>query len=420
MNVRAAASIVNNEFRRGWPIVLASFVGLALGMMPLAGVYSIGVLAGPLTAEFGWSRGDVMLVPTMLYVGLIPSSFIVGWVADRFGVRRITMFSLLALSLAFVALGTLTNGGLWAFLAIYLFMGFFGEAAGPITYSRSIIGWFSKRRGLALGMMMAGTGVSALVIPAYTNWLVEGHGWRGAYIGLAALPALITLPVVFFLLKEVPHLSARRAGKVVGNLPGLTFRQAISGYRFWLMVLIFSGLTAIVVGLITNLVPMLTDGGYSTEQAVLMASTWGIATLCGRLLIGFLLDHFWAPKIAIFVFVPAAVACLTLMNLEWGWWSTILAISLVGALNGAEFDLLIYMMTRYFGQLNYGLLFALMYVLYNIFASMGPAVFGYTFDFTGNYDLVLIGSSVMLVVCSVLMFALGRYPQRFPNEAPVS
>lgn len=399
-----------DEFRQGWKVVVASFIGMALSLMALAGTYSIGVLTGPLTREFGWSRGDVMLVPTLLYAGLIPSSFVVGWIADHYGVRKMTMFSLVALALGFAALGTLSQGGLTGFLAIYLLIGIFGEAAGPISYTRSIVGWFKRNRGFALGLIMSGTGVSAILIPAYTGWFVEHHGWRQAYLALAVLPVCITLPAVWFLLKEVPGTAARRAGTQVPDPHGLTFTQAIRGYRFWVMVAVFSVLTAIVISVITNLVPMLTDAGYDLSTAVWMGSTWGVATVIGRISFGFLLDRFWAPKVAAFVLLPAAAALIMLSNPHWGMSSTILAIALIGLMNGAEFDLLIYMMTRYFGSRSYGTLFALMYVLYNTAAAAGPAIYGYTFDAFGNYRPVLWVSAGLVVLSTAALFTLGKYP----------
>lgn len=405
-----------HEFREGWKVVVACFIGMALSLMALAGTYSVGVLAGPLTAEFGWSRGDVMLVPTLLYAGLIPSSFAVGWIADHYGVRKMTMFSLVALALGFVALGTLSQGSLTAFLTIYLLIGIFGEAAGPISYTRSIVGWFKRNRGLALGLIMSGTGLSAILIPAYTGWFVEKHGWREAYLALAVLPVCITLPAVWFLLKEVPGVAARESGGAIQDLHGLSFREAIRGYRFWVMVAVFSALTAIVISVITNLVPMLTDAGYELSTAVLMGSAWGFATVIGRISFGFLLDRFWAPKVAVFVLLPAAAACIMLSNPHWGMWSTILAIALVGLMNGAEFDLLIYMMTRYFGSKSYGTLFALMYVLYNTAAATGPAIYGYTFDAFGNYQPVLWVSAALIILSALALLTLGKYPSHQESE----
>lgn len=400
----------SSEFRRGGTVVVASFVGMALSLMALAGTYSVGVLAGPLTQEFGWSRGDVMLVPTLLYVGLIPSSFVVGWIADHHGVRHMTMFSLLALSASFVALATLNHGSLVSFLVIYLLMGIFAEAAGPIPYTRSVVGWFSRNRGLALGLTMSGTGFAAMTIPAYTGWFVTNYGWREAYLALAALPALITLPVVYFMLKEVPGLAERKSDVSKRPLPGLSFKEAISGFRFWIMVLVFSGLTAVVISVITNLVPMLTDAGYDLGSAVWMVSVWGVSTILGRVFCGFLLDRIWAPKVAVFVLLPAAAACVVLGEPQLGTWWMIAAIAMIGFMNGAEFDLLIYMMTRYFGQRSYGMLFALMYVLYNTVAAAGPAIYGYTFDAVGNYRPVLWISAGIVAASAVALLALGRYP----------
>jgi len=409
-----------NEFRRGWTIVLACFVGIGLGMVPVAGSYSIGVLTISLSEEFGWGRGDIMLAPVMLYFGLIPTSFLVGWIADHYGVRKMTMFSLLAIAVSFIALGTFAAGSLVVFLSIYLLMGFFGEAAGPISYTRSIVGWFRNNRGLALGMAMAGAGTAGIVIPAYTGWLVEQYGWRGAYLGLAALPICITLPIVFFMLKEVPRVAARQRGEPAKPMNGLSFKEAISGYRYWVLAIVFSCVTAVVVAVITNLVPMLTDDGYDLPTATKMASVIGISVLFGRLLVGYLVDRFWAPMIGVIIFIPASIAFVLLAHSEWGMWPTVAGIALIGFVTGAETDLLIYMMTRYFGQKAYGILFALMYVCYNSVTASGPPIYGYAYDAMGSYDTVLFVSSGILIASALLLLTLGKYPPRWnpPNEKP--
>ena len=405
------------EFRRGWPVLLAGFVGIALGMVPVAGSYSIGVLTVPLEAEFGWRRGDIMLAPVFLYLGLIPSSFLVGWVADNFGVRLMTMFSLVALSAGFGVLGSSLASTLAVFLGIYFCIGLFGEAAGPISYTRVVVGWFQDNRGLALGMIMAGAGIAGTFVPLYTGWWVENHGWRDAYLGLAALPILITLPIVFFFLKEVPTLAIRRTDGRPRTMKGVPFRKAIKGYRFWVLAVAFSGITAAVLAAIANLVPMLTDGGYSIGQATGMASVLGVSVLLGRLSVGYLVDRFWAPKIGLFVMLPASSAFIFLANPDVGTAALVIGIAMIGFVTGAETDLMIYMLTRYFGQRSYGLLFALLYVCYNSFAAVGPPIFGYVHDALGHYDPALITASVVMVASALILLTLGKYPARWNTPA---
>ena len=90
------------EFKFGWPVVVASAIGIGLGMSPLP-FYTIGVFAGPLVEEFGWGFDKVFLSLTFFTIGALFAAPMVGYLTDRFGPRRIALTSIVLFSLVMMS-----------------------------------------------------------------------------------------------------------------------------------------------------------------------------------------------------------------------------------------------------------------------------------------------------------------------------
>src|SRR5690606_21045737 len=105
----------------------------------------------------------------------------VGWLTDRYGVRKIALASQIGLGLG-LALLAATPGSLWFWYASWFVMSVIGLGTSPITWTRGIAGWFDAGRGLALALALAGSGIVALVAPVTTALLIEAVGWRLSYL----------------------------------------------------------------------------------------------------------------------------------------------------------------------------------------------------------------------------------------------
>ena len=113
--------------------------------------------------------------------------------ADRFGVRRVALLSLLAFALVFASFA-LTPPSLLGFYGLWMLVGLVGIGSTPVTWSRAVNLWFYRNRGLALGITLMGTSLAALPGPPLTVWAIGACGWRMAYPILARLPPLVTSP----------------------------------------------------------------------------------------------------------------------------------------------------------------------------------------------------------------------------------
>ncbi len=399
------ALTVKDEFRRGWKIILVAAIGLGCGLSALP-IYSIGVLTKPLTVAFGISRGDVQSVYTWMTIGNLIASPFLGMAIDRMGVRKITL-----ISIALMAIGMATMSlaeSLWHLYIIGFCMSVVGVGTVPITWTRVIIDWFGKGRGFALGLALAGTGIAAVFLPMYTNWLVANFSWRGAYVGIACLPALLALPLSYFLLHD-RTTGSNNTPATAAEQKEVGFGEVLTGYRFWVMIVAFFLVGACVAGLISALVPILTDRGVTSASAAQVASVIGIMVIISRIGTGYLLDRFWAPGVALILLSIPAVACFILASGIGGIPGAILAAATIGLAAGAEFDVMSFMVGRYFGQRRYGIIYSCLYASFKLSAGVGAPIFGYSFDNAGNYNFILYVAAGALVAGSALLLTLGPY-----------
>jgi len=403
------------EFRFGWPVVVASAIGIGLGMSPLP-FYTIGVFAGPLAQEFGWGIDQIMLALAFFTIAAVIASPIVGQITDRYGPRRVVLISIVLFSLTMMSFA-LMNGSTGMYLAIWSVLAFTGAGTLPITWTRAVNGWFLKKRGLALGLSLIGTGLFGLLAKQYAFFLIQLVGWRWAYVGVGALPLLIAWPVAFFLFRDTsdPRVAGRVAQmerqteKPKVRHGGLSLLGAFRDWRFWLLAYAFVPISFAVGGPIPNLETMLGNKGFSPDDAVTLASLIGIAVIFGRVAGGFLLDHFWAPAIAATILSLPALATFMLAQSDISFLYAAVAIMILGAAAGVEYDLMAYLVSRYFGLLHYAAIYGALYGFFALGAGFGPAVYGAFFEADGNYDSILLISSVLFVIGAVPLLLLGKY-----------
>jgi MFS family permease len=395
-----------DEFRRGWKILLVAAVGLGFGLSALP-IYSIGVLTKPLTAAFHISRGDVQSIYTFMTIGNLLASPLLGVMVDRHGVRRITLISVILMSIGMAMMGLAQS--LWQLYAIGFVMSMLGVGTAPVTWTRVIVDWFSVKRGFALGIALAGTGVVAIFLPLYTTWLVTDFGWRAAFAGLGALPLVFALPLSYFLLYDRTGGTAAVVTKAAVDSRDAEFGEAIRGYRFWVMSVAVFLVGACVAGLVSALVPILTDRGFTPGTAASVASVIGIMVIVGRAGAGYLLDRLWAPGVALVLLSAPIIGCFILASRVSSLPAMILAAATIGLAVGAEFSVLAFMVGKYFGQRRYGIIYACLYAVFKLSAGVGTPMFGYSFDITRSYNFILYFSAGALLVGSTLLLTLGPY-----------
>ncbi len=407
------------EFRRGWPIVLASMLGIALGLSPLP-FYTIGVFAPHLMKAFGWSMGQIMGGITVTTLMVLWAGPLVGILATRWPVRRIALTSLVLFAFAFMALG-LSSGSLLQYYVTFAAVAVFGAGTLPITWTVAVNHWFDARKGLAIGISLMGTGIFGFFSKGLTTWLIAQFGWRGAFVGLGLLPLLVAAPVAFVLFRDTqghPGAPPRATDE-----SGMTLAEALRDRRFWTMAVGFLIVSLALAGPAPNMENILKIAGLTPATVLTLTPLIGLSALSGRLVGGWLVDRFWAPAVAFVILSLPAIACWLLATATMSYGVAALSICLIGFALGVEYDLMAFFIARYFGLRSYPAIYGVLYVFFSLGAGFGPLAFGMDFDRHGSYRLALIAAVVVLLCAALSFLTLGRYrdfDDAVPEAAPAN
>jgi MFS family permease len=398
------------EFARGWPALVASFLGIGFGMSPMF-MFTAGIFAGALQTDFGWSRSQIMGAAVFDTIAVLTTGLMAGRLIDRIGARPVVIASCILLGLTTMAL-SLTTANIAVFYAIYALRSFVAVGTMPPAFAKVVSACFNKRRGFALGIVLAATGVAGVILPPFVHEIIVHYGWRAAYVGLGLLPLVIALPSILLLLPgKAGSPAAPLAGTAPPTLEGVSVAEALRGHRYWVMGAVALAAGIGLGGILSNLVPLLVDRGFSPGAAASQLSLYGLVIIVGRLAAGWLLDRHWAPAVgSVFLAAPALGAMLL-----WGGADTVglvsLAVILVALASGAEFDLMAFLTAKYFGRRNFTALYSGQNALFAVGAGLSPAVFGRIYDLTHAYTSALLVAAVLFAASAGLILLLGRYPR---------
>jgi MFS family permease len=394
----------------GWRVVLAACLGVMAGFGSLF-VYTFSVFVKPLAAEFGWSREAISSGFAIAAVTLGFVSPLLGQWIDRFGPRRIIL-TCMTIYVCAVASLSLLRFGLWQFYATCFVLGLVGNGAAHLAYSRSISTWFQRRLGIALAFVMVGAGLGAMILPVVAQSIISRSGWRAAYASLGGLALLLGLPLSWRYIRERGAIGNEAAP--VAHC-GMTWQQGLRSFAFWIITAILFVSSISMNGAITHLSALLTDRGLTAGKAALCASVLGGSSLLGRIVVGWLLDRFFGPRVALVINLITALGIFLLARAN-SFPAGCLATVLIGVGAGGEAAITPYLLTRYFGLRAFSTLYGLTWTFYAAAGAIGPVILGRAFDATGSYSSLLILLATALVIAAATNLLLSRYSDSFAVE----
>lgn len=394
-----------SEFALGWKVLLAATLGISMATTAIP-FYAMGVFINPLEQARGWSRSEISMAATVFSFSLPLAILLLGGMIDRFGVRRVAVFGHVMLGLCYLALSA-TGTDVRIFWGIYAFAAVAAVGASPITYARAVIQYFSRFRGLAIGICMSGTGVGAAVAPPLLEWVIRTRGIDAGY-QLLAFVLFAIAAIVFFMLPDDRRKTAAQSPAV--KLPEAAQRPipSLARDRPGLMIsLICLGIFLVALsinGYVIHMVPLLEGRGLNSGQAAGIAAYLGLAVILGRLVTGFLLDRFSTGLIGAVIFTGAAAGILILHIA--GPIAAPVSVILIGFTVGAEVDLVAYLVSTMFRKADFSRYFSRVYAAFMLGAGVSPFVAGRIFDRYGDYTLFFNLSAGLLVLISVAFLSL--------------
>ncbi|MFT4113274.1 MFS transporter [Silvibacterium sp.] len=388
----------------GWGVTAAAFAGVMVSFAPIV-PYTFSLFLNPLHASFGWKREAMSGAFALAAMTCALVSPAIGLLLDRFPPRRILLPAIVLFAAALASLSRM-GSGIGRFYLTYFVLGLAANGTAQFAYTRTVLTWFDRRRGFALALILTGSGVGALIIPPLTQWVIQHHGWRSAYLMLGSI-ALLGIPLTALLVRNRPA-PAQQIEKHVE--PGATIGAALRSWPFWILAIIILLSAFSENGLVTNLSAILTEHGIAASAAALALSVRGGAGIVGRLCSGYLLDRFPAQRIQTCILLLSAAGTLILA------YAKTPAVSLTGATLlgiglGSEADVGPYLLSRYFGRRHFSVLYGFTWTAYAIGGATGPMTMGHLYDRAGAYLPVFIvglaGVSLLAALFSLLLVPTG-------------
>ncbi len=406
------------EWKAHWPVVLAAFGGVALSTM---NTYSMGVFMQPLEHQFGWSRAAITSGQAMAGVTTVLLAPFMGAVIDRLGPRRIGLAGA-ALHCTLTASLGLTGPSILSWQAVWVLLALMNVMILPNVWAAAVTSVFSAGRGLALAVTLCGSGVGSMVTPVLAVHLIDRFGLRLAYPALGLSWALMVIPVLFLFFR-----GARRPdgpAKAIGAPQFVTAADrggalaTLLTARFAKLALATLLIAAVVVPLGVTLVPILSAGGMTRTRAAEIAALMGLASIAGRLTIGYLLDHVAARVLAAVAVCIPIIACVLLIAAPGSVPASTAAVLSTGLALGAELDIVAYLASRHFSLARFGLVFGTLTGLVTLGGGgFGPLALNSTFDHLHSYLPALWVAIPMCLTSSLLFLSLGAYPAPRPDAA---
>lgn len=363
----------------GWSVLAAAFTGVMVSFAPIV-PYTFSLFLDPLHAAFGWKREAMGGAFALAAITVAFVSPLIGILLDRFPPRRTILPGILVFAVGLAALSRLTSN-IVQFYATFFVIGLVANATAQFAYTRTILTWFTTRRGFALALLLTGSGVGSILIPPLTEWMIQHHGWRSGFLLLGGI-AILGFPLTALLVRNRPEAAIFRSEHREDK--GVTVAAALRTTAFWILALITILSAFSENGLVTNLASILTQHGILAASAALALSVRGGASIIGRLGVGLAIDRISPERIQSLVLALAAAGTL-ILAFAGSTWTALAGAAVLGVGLGSEADVTPYLLARYFGRRHFSALYGLSWTAYAIGGATGPLWVGHLYDRAGAY-----------------------------------
>jgi MFS family permease len=408
------AGTAGAEWRTHWPLVLTGLVGCSLIAF---GTVSVGAFIAPLETAFGWSRSDVTAGMIVYAIISALGQPLAGRMIDRFGPRRVGLTGIV-LSGCALGLFATANGSLAVWLLLWLIYALAAQLILMGTWSAAVASEFEASRGLAIAVMICGSGLGTTLTPILATLLIDNQGWRTAYVALGAGPSSLALILAWFLFfSRRDRVDASGDDPAMATAGGLTLREGMRSPVFYKLIIASLISYTPVMGIMLHMIPILSSTGLGREQAAAVAGTMGLATLVGKLTCGLLVTRMPGHVLASVVAALPVVTCAMLLTPSDSIALRIVPAAVIGFMGGGHIQLMIYLVTRHFGMRAFGSIFGFLGSALAIAGGIGPVLASYLFDRTGDYHLALMISMPLLIIGSLALLSIGGYPREAESDA---
>jgi MFS family permease len=391
----------------GYIIVIAAFFTMAV----MWGTFhAFGIFFNPMLTEFGWTRAMTSGAFSLSLVISGISAIVMGRLTDQLGPRLVMILCGIALGLGYLLISMVN--GVWQLYLLYGVL--IGAAMGGawVPFMSTIARWFTAKRSMVTGIVLAGLGIGGLFGPPIASWLISKYDWRTSYLVIGIVSLVIVIIAAQFIKRDPAQMGLLPYGhgglserESIAEGGGLSFKDALCTRHFWM----FSGalfcfgfsLYAIMVHLAAHAID-LKISDFSAANILALIGGLGIV---GMIVLGNAADRIGNRLVFIIGFALMATSLVLLIFADKEWMLYLFA-AVFGFGHGGFSSSESPLVAKLFGLKAHGSILGTAVLGFSIGAGIGPLLAGYTFDLSGTYQLAFLVCALICVIGIVLSLTL--------------
>lgn len=414
MTVRApihSRMIAASPVYYGWIVWLVALAGVLCSSPGQS--FSISLFMDFFIEDFGLDR---TAISSLYGAGTFAASLSLTWIGrqiDLWGNRRVGAVIGMLFGIVLL-LCSLISGPIMLFLA-FAGMRALGQGSFPLVSSTAVANWFRFRRGRMMSLLALSFALFQGIYVNVVRLLLETMDWRQVFIVLAAGVTALSVPAFAFLMRSRPEhyglkpdsaapIAAGENDKDTEIEDNWTLAEAARTPILWIFVISRMLPSAWGTGLILHQVSIFADLDHSVQVATETFALISIVTAGSALLAGYLIDRIKPSYVVALQMLALFAASVLAMSMRETWLLIMYALAFgLGMGIGYVFDGAVW--PNLFGREFQGQIRGFVYTASVIGSAIGPALFGFSYDYAGGYDLALwAGAGLCLVV---LLLALA-------------
>jgi len=385
----------------GYVVVAAATM---IMMVAWGAYYSFGIFYKPVLIEFGWMRAQTALAFSLATALTGVMNAVSGILTDRFGPRRVLLCFGVFLGGGYLLMSSVTS--LWQFYLFYGVMIGIGMGGPGVPILSTIPRWFAERRGMMSGVVMAGIGLGAVVMPSLASHMIQAYNWRTSYLTVGGI-VLLVVSLGASVIRRGPLKDAEAADGTGVDTQASAFsglKTVAATRQFWMVCAMFLCFGCCLLTTMVHLAPHATDMGLTSQEAAGLLAIIGGVSIVSKMAIGYLVDRIGSRKVFMMGFAALSLNYCLLFAASQTWMLYLFA-GLFGMAYAGCVTPQATLVAELFGLHSIGAILGLAVLCLHIGGAIGPWVAGLIFDTAGSYRLAF----VMLVVITIIGVTIAAF-----------
>jgi MFS family permease len=396
-----------------------AFAGAAILAVQALSLQIFGIFLIPMTEQFGWERGALSGAYSLSFLLSGVLGIFTGRLSDTYGPRILLTVSGLLMGAALILMSYVDS--LWQVYLVWGLLLGVGRGCCVVPLVSTVPRWFEEKRGIAVGIAVAGISLGGMIWPPLAQWLISSYDWPRAFFILGLIIFALIIPLSQ-LIKQSPERAGVKAygetaavieEQSVALTSDLPVNQVIRDSRFWLLGLLQFCFIFSVQVINVHIAPYAQDIGFSKVVAASFLSVIAGASAFGRLSMGFISDRTGGRLALTVCLIMAILALIWFLFAREAWMFYLFAV-VFGLAWGGLVPLTTVVAAELFGLKYLGALMGVMMLIGSAGGSLGAPLAGTIFDITGGYSLAF---SICIALCALaIMFSVILLRYKFERS----